>query len=623
MARRLRDLLRRWRGTVRVAGSRLSARLRGGVAGLLAPQRWRWLAVSPAPEPPPFARHRERVDIVVCVHDALEDVRRCLQSVVRTTFPPYRLILVDDGSGPETAAYLASFAAAQGATLLRNETARGYTCAANQGLRAGDGEFIVLLNSDTVTTHQWLDRLLACARSDPTLAMVGPLSNTASWQSVPTVFGHDGDWARNELPAGLGPEEVAAMVARWSARLYPRLPFLNGFCLLLRRRLLDTVGLLDETTFPFGYGEENDLCLRAAARGFSLAVAEDAYVFHAQSRSYSDERRRALAAATDRALVAKHGAAIIASGVQRCRLDPVLAGARARLGFHLGRLRQLEAEARRWEGRRVLLAVAPGSERMLRERAWALAETLVELGVDARVAVAAGDAGDPTGHVPVVRYPVGTGPDSSAVDAVVDAATLASLPPAVELARFRPRPRSPQRRLRLALSLAPTHDRAALESALALLHQLVSRRGDLLEAVVFDDRPDEPLLRSPVGRFPGWRTGPLGRDGRAALLATVDVLLVPGHDPAALQLAAEARACGAVVVGPAAGALARPAGGGEAWPDWLAVPEFATLARLADSRESLETWQLAGIAASPADAVQEAAVRLLAAVVPPGEEDRQ
>ena len=65
------------------------------------------------------------MDIVVCVHNALADVQRCLSSVVAHTCAPYSLILVDDGSDAATCDYLAEFARVQGATLLHNEEARG------------------------------------------------------------------------------------------------------------------------------------------------------------------------------------------------------------------------------------------------------------------------------------------------------------------------------------------------------------------------------------------------------------------------------------------------------------------------------------------------------------------
>src|SRR5690606_15870947 len=157
------------------------------------------------------------------------DVRNCLASVLRNTAPPYQLILVDDGSKPETQNFLEEFAESQGVPLIRNEDAKGYTLAANQGLRSSSGDFVILLNSDTIVTPDWLERMLRCFRENPKVGAAGPLSNTASWQSVPHIFEDGGDWHDNPLPEGVTIDNMATQVAMLSACQYPRVGFLNGF----------------------------------------------------------------------------------------------------------------------------------------------------------------------------------------------------------------------------------------------------------------------------------------------------------------------------------------------------------------------------------------------------------
>jgi len=329
--------------------------------------------------------HTAPVDIVICVHDALADVRVCLESLLRTTMPPFRLVLVDDGSGAETRDYLAAFAPDQAATLVRNETARGYTVAANQGLRLTSGEYVVLLNSDTVLTRGWLDRLITCAESDPRIGIVGPLSNTASWQSVPSVLAEDGDWAANQLPDGQTVEGMADLVSQASPGVYPRIPFLNGFCFLIRREVITAIGLLDETTFPRGYGEENDFCARARRAGFSTAVAGDAYVWHSQSRSFSHNERKRLADASTEVMFARYGAATMSSDVEACHTDRVLEGIRARVSIAPTRADLIEAGRQRWEGKRLvfLLPIAKpggGGHVVIQE-----AHAMLRMGVDVRL----------------------------------------------------------------------------------------------------------------------------------------------------------------------------------------------------------------------------------------------
>ena len=342
------------------------------------------IQIEPVQPCEPVQEHRGDVDIIICVHNALSDLERCLDSVLRYTTLPYSLILVDDGSNLETSNYLREFAGSEGATLLRNEDAKGYTGAANQGLRESSAEYVVLLNSDTVVTPDWLDRLIACAESDSQIGMVGPLSNTASWQSIPDIES-EGDWAANALPADLTPEEMGQLVAQHSARLYPRVPFLNGFCLLIRHRMIHEVGLFDEENFGGGYGEENDYALRTREAGWTLAVADDAYVYHAQSRSYSDQKRKRLSERAGGRLVEKHGRKVVDEGVAFCRSDRVLEGIRARSRAMLARREWIERGRERFAGNRILfilpIAQPGGGANVVIDEAKAMRK----MGVDARI----------------------------------------------------------------------------------------------------------------------------------------------------------------------------------------------------------------------------------------------
>src|SRR5687767_3249420 len=117
-------------------------------------------------------------EVVICVHDALEHVRRCLASVIAYTDRRHRLIIVDDASGPPCRRQLDEFVAVHPATdLLRNDSRLGYTKSANRGLRQSRAPLVVLLNSDTIVTPHWLERLLECAESNAKIGIVGPLSN--------------------------------------------------------------------------------------------------------------------------------------------------------------------------------------------------------------------------------------------------------------------------------------------------------------------------------------------------------------------------------------------------------------------------------------------------------------
>ncbi|PKN92541.1 MAG: hypothetical protein CVU44_15520 [Chloroflexi bacterium HGW-Chloroflexi-6] len=269
-------------------------------------------------------KYRE-TDIVICIHNALVDVKKCLGSVKEHTDVPYRLILVDDGSAKECKEYLSHFAKETPNTILiRNESASGFTKAANQGMRVSKKEYVVLLNSDTIVTPGWIKRMQECGESSKSIGIIGPLSNAASWQSIPKLMQSDGKWSLNPLPADWTPEKMAEAVNKFSARKFPRVALLNGFCLLIKRSVIEKIGYLDEANFPEGYGEENDYCLRAQDSGFELAVADHAYVYHAKTKSYSLERRLELTKRGQIALEAKYSRQRLDDSVTAIKKNPAL-----------------------------------------------------------------------------------------------------------------------------------------------------------------------------------------------------------------------------------------------------------------------------------------------------------
>lgn len=245
--------------------------------------------------------------VVICVHNAPDYTGICIDSVLRHTDAPYELILVNDGSQMPTTRLLQRYADEYDhIRLIHHHKAKGYTGAANAGLRASAADYTVLLNSDTIVSPHWAKRLIACGQSDAAIGIIGPLSNAATYQSVPFVFDDAGRWKQNTLPEGVTVSHYAQAIAQVSTQSYPRTPVANGFCFTVKRSLIDAIGYLDEETFPRGYGEENDYCLRAADAGFAIAIADDAYVYHATSKSFGVSQREKLTRDAHHAIRSKH-----------------------------------------------------------------------------------------------------------------------------------------------------------------------------------------------------------------------------------------------------------------------------------------------------------------------------
>jgi glycosyltransferase involved in cell wall biosynthesis/GT2 family glycosyltransferase len=222
------------------------------------------------------------VDVIIPVYGAGAELARCLETVVRCTdLARHGLLLVIDG--PQDEIVERAILTAPSATILRNEVRLGFVGSVNRGMRATERD-VVLLNSDTVVTPRWLEKLIDAAVSSGDVGTVTPLSNHATLCSVPRAF------EENLLPSGHDAASFGALVERVSLRTYPRLPTGVGVCFYIRRALLDDVGFFDEPHFGLGYGEENDFCMRALSRGW-LHVADDAtFIEHTGHRSFRASR---------------------------------------------------------------------------------------------------------------------------------------------------------------------------------------------------------------------------------------------------------------------------------------------------------------------------------------------
>jgi GT2 family glycosyltransferase len=269
-------------------------------------------------------------NIVVPVHNAVEDVRECLTSVRdNTNLAVHKVIIVDDGSEKSVRTELEWWAFQLNAVLIARDSAGGFGVAANEGIAASWLPAVVLLNSDVVVPARWVEALLECAATDPCVGIVGPWSNAASWQSIPETVDETGGWSKNPDVEAADIRHVNERLQRSSARLYPRVPLVNGFCYLITRKLLNAIGSLDVESFPLGYGEEDDLSIRAADAGFTAAIADDCFVYHAKSKSYSAGRRKEISASSQQTLLNKHGKEKLETKVEHMNYERELVRARA------------------------------------------------------------------------------------------------------------------------------------------------------------------------------------------------------------------------------------------------------------------------------------------------------
>lgn len=225
------------------------------------------------------------VTVIIPVYNAFEASLACIDSVMMHLPEWANVIVIDDKSPQGNFIDIVPLALKENPKIqfLRNESNLGFVGTCNLGMLVLSENDVLLLNSDTVVTSNWLTKMQACAYSRAKVGTVTCLTNNGTIASVPNFL------ENNTLPNDYSLHDFAELISNVSAHEYPELPTCVGFCVYVRRELIDTVGGFDPE-FGKGYGEENDLSLRGQKAGFVDLLDDSTFVFHKGNMSFKESR---------------------------------------------------------------------------------------------------------------------------------------------------------------------------------------------------------------------------------------------------------------------------------------------------------------------------------------------
>jgi GT2 family glycosyltransferase/lipoprotein NlpI len=221
------------------------------------------------------------VTIVVITYNQISYTKKCIESIEKNTEHPYEIIFVDNGSNDSTVKWIEDKSKnKKNYRIIRNNKNLGFAKGCNQGIKAANGEYIVLLNNDTIVTNRWLPNMLKCLKAEKKIGIVGPMTNNISGcQKLPSV-----DYSNAE--------ELEIFSQKFYKQNCFRIILCNrivGFCMLFRKTLTEEIGLFDEE-FGSGNFEDDDFCLRATLAGYQNMIAGDVFIHHFGSRTFIGNR---------------------------------------------------------------------------------------------------------------------------------------------------------------------------------------------------------------------------------------------------------------------------------------------------------------------------------------------
>jgi len=222
------------------------------------------------------------IDVIVPIYNAYQDLLKCLYSLLQYN-EGYRIILINDQSTDEQVTKLVSqlkLFENNFLKVLTNEKNLGFVKTVNIGMKYSNHD-VILLNSDTIVTANWSQKLKNYAYKNQKIATVTPLTNNGTICSVPDFL------KENEIPEGFTIDDFADMIEKISFGNFIEIPTAVGFCMFIKRTALNQIGLFDEETFGRGYSEENDFSRRAIKYGYINALCDNTFIYHHGSSSFS------------------------------------------------------------------------------------------------------------------------------------------------------------------------------------------------------------------------------------------------------------------------------------------------------------------------------------------------
>lgn len=219
-----------------------------------------------------------KVSIIVLTYNNLEINKICINSILHNTaYANYELIVVDNRSTDGTTDYLRTLERDDARVkLILNKENKGFAGGNNVGINASSGEYVLLLNNDTVVTRGWITAMAKHLENNSKLGMCGPVTNSigneakikVNYHSVKEMYSFAYRYTTDHLNSEYENPNVLAL-----------------FCTMIKRNVIDSCGLLDEM-YEVGMFEDDDYAEAVKQKGYELAIAEDAFIHHFEGASF-------------------------------------------------------------------------------------------------------------------------------------------------------------------------------------------------------------------------------------------------------------------------------------------------------------------------------------------------
>ncbi len=223
--------------------------------------------------------HIPMISVIVLTYNNLYFNKQCIDSILnKTAYANYELIIVDNQSTDGTVEFLKQleWRNLPNVKVILNDENHGFAGGNNIGINASKGEYVLLLNNDTVVTRGWLTAMAKHLENNPKYGMCNPVTNSIGNESKICARYYNiqemHEFAYASTAANMQKEYTDA----------DRMPL---FSTLIRKAVIDKVGMLDDS-YKIGMFEDDDYTESVKAANYDIVIADDAFVHHINNGSF-------------------------------------------------------------------------------------------------------------------------------------------------------------------------------------------------------------------------------------------------------------------------------------------------------------------------------------------------
>jgi len=234
-----------------------------------------------------------KVFVIIINWNGERDTIVCLDSLLKINYDNCHVLLSDNGSRKESLDVLKDWnvthikegrSGIAALEILENGKNLGFTGANTVGINhalANGADYVLFLNNDTIVTPEFLTRMVVAAEADSSAGIVGCkiFYAKADQQGKHKIWSLGGYAFVRGMPLNIEAESYDH--PEWTG--VKEQPLINGCCMLIKRGVIETVGVQDDQLF-FGM-DDVDYSLRASRHGWNNLVVLDAVIYHASAQS--------------------------------------------------------------------------------------------------------------------------------------------------------------------------------------------------------------------------------------------------------------------------------------------------------------------------------------------------